>query len=126
MSDPTTDFFEALAARGEEPLLRRTSGTIRFDLLGEDGQFAHWYLSIKKGAVTLSRERAQADCVVACRRELFDRLVCGTANAMAAALRGVLDAQGDLSLLILFQRLFPGPPGDRVQREAAGYARRTS
>ena len=126
MSDPTTDFFEALAARGEEPLLRRTSGTIRFDLLGEDGQFAHWYLSIKKGAVTLSRERAQADCVVACRRELFDRLVCGTANAMAAALRGVLDAKGDLSLLILFQRLFPGPPGDRVQREAAGYARRTT
>jgi hypothetical protein len=28
--------------------------------------------------------------------------------------------------LIMFQRLFPGPPGDRTQREEAGYARRTS
>jgi hypothetical protein len=126
MSDPTTDFFEALAARGEQPLLRRTSGTIRFDLLGGDGQSAHWYVTIKKGALTVSREHAPADCTVACRHELFDRLVCGTANAMASALRGVLDARGDLSLLIMFQRLFPGPPGDREQREAAGYARRTS
>ena len=126
MSDPTSDFFEALAARGEEPLLRRTSGTIRFDLLGDDGQFAHWHLAIRKGVLSISRERAAADCVVACRRELFDRLACGTANAMASALRGVLDARGDLSLLILFQRLFPGPPGDRAQREEAGYARRAS
>ena len=126
MSDPTTDFFEALAARGEEPLLRRTSGTIRFDLLGEDAQFAHWFVTIKRGTVTISRESGPADCVVACRRELFDRLVGGTANAMASALRGVMDGQGDLSLMILFQRLFPGPPGDREQREAAGYARRTS
>jgi len=26
----------------------------------------------------------------------------------------------------MFQRLFPVPPGDRGQREAAGYARRAS
>jgi hypothetical protein len=126
MSDPTTDFFEALAARGQEPLLRRTSGTVRFDLLGDDGQYAHWYVAIARGVLAVSREHAPADCVVFCRRELFDRLACGTANAMASALRGVLGAQGDLSLLIRFQRLFPGPPGDRERREAAGYARRTS
>ena len=57
-------------------------------------------------------------------KELFDRLASGTANAMAAALRGVVDAEGDLQLIVQFQRLFPGPPPGGDDRDEAGYARR--
>lgn len=125
MGDPTTDFFESLGARGREPLLRRVSGTLRFDL-ADGAEVSSWHVAISDGDLTVSREKQAADCVVVCDRELFDRLASGTANAMAATLRGLLDADGDLSLVILFQRLFPGPPPGNDQREPAGYARRTS
>ena len=32
MADATTEFFDALAERGHEPLLEKTTGTVRFDL----------------------------------------------------------------------------------------------
>jgi hypothetical protein len=34
----------------------------------------------------------------------------GRANAMAAFLRGEVQSAGDVSLVIAFQRIFPGPP----------------
>jgi len=124
MSDPTSEFFAALAARGQEPMLRSTSGTMRFDLEDET-RLEHWYVTIKRGAITVSHETGDADCSVRTSKELFDRLSSGTANAMAAALRGLVLASGDLSLIISFQRLFPGPPADS-HREEAGYARRAT
>jgi hypothetical protein len=48
--------------------------------------------------------------------------VTGRMNAMAATLRGVLDPEGDLGLVLLFQRLFPGPPGSRRKRPAKATA----
>jgi len=124
MSDPTREFFAGLEARGQVPMLRSTSGTLRFDL--EDGaRVQHWYVTIKRGAVTVSHEAGEADCSVGASKELFDRLASGTANAMAAALRGLVQASGDLGLLISFQRLFPGPPRD-CDRDQAGYARRAT
>ena len=124
MSDPTSDFFADLAARGQEPMLRSTTGTLRFDL-ADGPHVEHWYVTISRGTVTVSHDKGDADCVAGTSKELFDRLASGTANAMAAALRGLVQAGGDLSLLISFQRLFPGPPADS-HREQAGYARRTS
>jgi putative sterol carrier protein len=41
---------------------------------------------------------------------IFDRIVKGEANAMAAFLRGAIDLEGDRGLLLAFQRVFPGPP----------------
>jgi hypothetical protein len=43
-------------------------------------------------------------------------MVIGKANAMAATLRGVIVPEGDLGLVISFQRLFPGPPASRKRR----------
>jgi putative sterol carrier protein len=37
-------------------------------------------------------------------------MVEGKVNAMAAVLRGEVSLEGDLGLVISFQRLFPGPP----------------
>jgi len=123
MSDPTKQFFDDLAARGHVPLLGSTSGTLRFDL-ESSARTAHWYVTIKKGDVSVSHDAAEADCTVRGAKELFDRMATGTANAMAAALRGLMLPEGDLRLLIQFQRLFPGPPRGRTDRDEAGYARR--
>jgi hypothetical protein len=123
VSDPTKQFFDDLAARGHVPLLKSSSGTLRFDLEGA-GRTAHWYVTIKRGDVSVSHDSAEADCVVRTGKELFDRMATGTANATAAALRGLVDTGGDLRLIIQFQRLFPGPPRDSADRDEAGYARR--
>jgi hypothetical protein len=125
MSDPTKQFFDDLAARGHVPLLNSTSGTLRFDLEG-GGRTAHWYVTIEKGDVSVSHDTAEADCVVRTGKELFDRMAAGTANATAAALRGLVASVGDLRLLIQFQRLFPGPPRGFAERDEAGYARRAT
>jgi len=124
MSDATNDFFAGLERRGHEPMLGRTSGTLRFDLTGP-GEVEHWHVRIRRGDLTITRGEDEADCVIRAEKELFDRLASGTANAMAAALRGVVEPVGDLQLIVQFQRLFPGPPS-RGDRGAAGYARRPS
>jgi putative sterol carrier protein len=125
MSDPTSEFFADLGQRGHEPMLKRTSGTLRFDL-DDGGEVEHWYVRIRNGDLSVTRSEAEADGVVHAEKELFDRLASGTANAMAAALRGVLEPAGDLQLVMQFQRLFPGPPAGQGARGEAGYARRES
>ena len=41
-------------------------------------------------------------------RKVFDAIVSGEMNALAATLRGAVVIEGDLGLLARFQRLFPG------------------
>ena len=43
---------------------------------------------------------------------------------MAALLRGALAIEGDAELLVLFQRLFPGPPASARPAHVAALARR--
>ncbi len=108
-ADPTATFFEALAKRGHEPILASTSGTLRLEL--RNGRRTdYWYVAIEKGDVTVSQASAEADAVVRCDKALFDGMVTGKVNAMAAMLRGVILPEGDLSLVMSFERLFPGPP----------------
>jgi len=42
---------------------------------------------------------------------LFDDIVSGRANAMAALLRGDVGVEGNTELLMRVQRTFPGPEG---------------
>ena len=110
--DATSAFFSDLAERGHEPLLATTTGTLRFDLVSGK-RVEHWFVSLKKGDVTVSQKDTRANAIVRLDRALFDRMVTGRANAMAATLRGVIVPEGDLGLVISFQRLFPGPPASR-------------
>jgi putative sterol carrier protein len=113
--DPTATFFDALAKRGHEPLLQNASGTLRLEL--RNGRRAeYWYVAISKGDVTVSRANAEADAVIRSDKALFDGMVTGRVNAMAATLRGVLQTEGNLGLVMSFQRLFPGPPGSRRRK----------
>ena len=102
-------FFAELGARGHEPLLEKARGTLRFELK-RGKQVDRWFVTIDKGAVSVSRRNTSADCALRAPRELFDGLVRGEVNAMAAVLRGALEFEGDPALRGLFQRLFPGPP----------------
>ena len=118
MSDPTGEFFEELGTREHEPMLRRATGTVRFDLT--DGtNTEHWSVAMKKGGVAVSRGHGKADCVVTTERPLFDAIVRGERNAMAAVLRGQIGVEGDRELLVLFQRVFAGPAQSIRQREDA-------
>ena len=118
MPDATAEFFDAIGQRGHEPLLGSTSGTVRFDL-AEGRRIEHWYVTIDKGDIAVSNKNADADAVVRLERSLFDSMATGKVNAMAAALRGVLAPEGNLGLVISFQRLFPGPPRSRTRSSAS-------
>ena len=110
MTDTTTAFFRRLETRGHEPVLKRATGTLRFDLTDGGKQTARWVIAIEKGNVVVSHKNTKADCVVRAERTLFDRIASGKENAMAAVLRGALNIEGDPALLVWFQRLLPSPP----------------
>ena len=107
-ADPTTEFFERLAARGHEPLLEKVRGTIRVDLdVGKRKE--RWLVAVNKGDVRVSHGNGKADSTLRTSKEMFDRIASGEANAMAAMLRGEVTIDGNFELIVLFQRLFPGP-----------------
>lgn len=122
-ADPTERFFEALAGHGYEPLLRKASGTARFEIV--DGRRAQvWFVTVDKGRLGVSRRNAASvDCVVRADRTLFEGIASGKVNAVAAVLRGELVIDGDWRLLVWMQRLFPGRRSRR-KTGTAGYASR--
>jgi putative sterol carrier protein len=112
MTSPTEDFFAELGRRGRVPMLARATGTIRFELTDAKAT-QRWLVDIDRGDVRVHRDgeaTGDADCVVRTERALFDELAGGHLNAMAGMLRGALTVEGDAELLVLAQRLFPGPP----------------
>ena len=107
-SDPTERFFAEVASRGHEPLLRKASGSTRFDVV--DGRRSQrWLVTVDKGDVSVTRgSRGEATCIVRVDKAVFDRIASGRLNAVAAVLRGDLAVEGDWRLLVRMQRLFPG------------------
>jgi putative sterol carrier protein len=101
-------FFHELSHRGHEPLLEKATGSIRFDLV--DGtRTDRWLVTLDKGDVSVSRKNVAADCIVRADRTLFDAMAVGDVNALAAYLRGEFALEGDPELLVLIQRVLPGP-----------------
>ena len=112
MSDPVADFLAGPARRRSHLLPDWLTATIRFDL-ARGGRTDHWYLTFTTGEMTVSRDGdREADCVVCADGAAFDRLVAG-ANPVAAVLRNEISYRGRPQVFTYFQRLLPGPPGDR-------------
>ena len=106
--DPTERFFVDLAARAHEPLLRKASGSMRFDVV-HGRRTRRWLVAVERGDMTVSPGGGDASCVVRCDKAVFDKVASGRLNAVAAVLRGDLQVEGDWRLLVRMQRLFPGP-----------------
>jgi putative sterol carrier protein len=109
-SDPTTTFFDELAHRGYDPMLRNVSGTARFEV-GDGKRTDHWLVTIDKGTVGVSRKNTRPETIVRSSRKTFDGAASGKVNVMAAVLRGEIEIGGDPRLLVLLQRLVPRPSG---------------
>ncbi len=121
--DPIAKFVDGVALRGHEPSLANASGTVRFEIV--DGrQTERWLLTVSRGDLAVSRRNTRADVTLRAPRALFEQIFQGKTNATAAFLRGALQIDGDVELIVLVQRLLPGPPASRRKGRAAGWAAR--
>jgi hypothetical protein len=121
MTDAASRFFERLRS---EPvtLPTRATGVMRVEIA--DGKRTEsWLVAVDKGAVKVSRGKGKADSVIRGDRALFDGMAAGEVNAFAATLRGAVAIEGDPRLLVLFQRLLPGPPSHGSGTRAKGGSR---
>ena len=121
-SDPTERFFDELAQRGYEPLLRKLSGSVRFEI-ADGKRVERRYVSVDKGQISVSGRGSRVQSIMRADRAVFGRIATGELNSVAAVLRGELAVEGDWRLLVLVRRLFPGPPSKRANRRAAGHAK---
>jgi putative sterol carrier protein len=123
-ASPTAGFFDELAERRHDARLEKGDGTLRFDL-DADGRDESWVVAIEHGDVTVAGAGSDvpATCTVRVSRALFDEIAAGRKNLTAAVLRGELAVEGDIRLLLLFQRVLPGPPGGVHPRARAGSSR---
>jgi putative sterol carrier protein len=58
---------------------------------------------------------ANANCIIRADKALFEQLITGEENAIAATLRGALICTGNVELLFAIQRIFPGPATQRKE-----------
>lgn len=110
-NDPTASFLFGLQAKGFQPLVARARGTIMLELTNRQAE-DHWLIRIDEGRVEVANRPGPADVVVRMRRELFVSAVRGRSNLWTAILRSDVVVEGDLHLLVVFQRLLPGPSDD--------------
>jgi SCP-2 sterol transfer family len=109
-ADPISQFFDGLAQPGHLATLEHESATLRFDVRDASG-VQRWYVTVKNGDVTVSHDGGPADAVVTVDRPYVEAIVTGRLNATAALLRGLVDCEGSMAVLMMFQRCLPGPPG---------------
>ena len=121
----TDDFFAELERRGHEPMLRRLSATVRWDILDGD-RIEHRLVRIDHGDVRVTVSDEPADCVIIAERVVCDDVVTGRTNALAALLRGAAAVDGDFELMVPAQRLLPRTPGASAGRAVAAVRGRPS
>lgn len=115
MSETTRQFFEELGRRGHERVLKKTNGTIRFDL-ENDHEVDHWLVEIRGGAVRVSQQNSEADIVIRADTAFFDRMARGEAKPLPAWLRNEITSEGKFRFIVLLERLFAPPPNARHPR----------
>jgi len=109
-ADPISQFFDGLAQPGHLATLESESATLRFDVRDSSG-IARWYITINDGDVAVTHQSGAADAVVTIDRPYAEAIVTGRLNATAALLRGLVDCDGSVAVLMMLQRCLPGPPG---------------
>ena len=103
-----TRFFDELAERKHEPLLRKATGSFRFEVV-DGSRTRRFVVRVDKGDLSVTKGGGDASCVLRADKPVFDRILSGRMNGVAAVLRGDVEVDGDWRLLVRLQRLFPGP-----------------
>jgi putative sterol carrier protein len=115
MGEAAEQFFERIDRLRGEPLLQKVRGTLRFDIR-QGPSTDHWLLRFDRGDIEVTRSDGPADSIVTIDPELLDRISRGEENGIAAMLRGAMMVSGDLRLVLMLARLFPGPHHARGPR----------
>ncbi|MFF4878568.1 SCP2 sterol-binding domain-containing protein [Micromonospora sp. NPDC000668] len=116
MSTTAAQYLQHLDTGRRPDLPETTAGTLRLDVRG-DGGTSHWYLTIADQHVAVTRSADEAELVVRADRAVFDQLASGERHLAAALLRNELTVRGNMRLLMVLRRIFPGPSGARHPRE---------
>lgn len=123
MGEAIERFFASLPARAPAVLHGPTSGTFQIDLTTQE-LTEHWLVELGPGRVRVTRESRPADAVWTSSKELFERLVTGRTQSIAALFRNEATFSGNVVLFLAFRRFFPDPPGTRdpckMAREQSG------
>ena len=125
MSTSTERFFDRLASGESIAVLGSAKGTMRFDL-EDGGRTEHWRVALKPGSAAVSRSDEPADAVLHAQRSVFDELADGRLSPLPAALRGLIGLEGDPTLFIRFQRLFPAGKRKKAKASARTTGRQRS
>jgi putative sterol carrier protein len=117
MSDIIESFFEQLATQSYFPRLHAISGSCRWNIEGAGS----WTLSIKEGALTMTKNSsdAQADSVITCGKDDFIRMVQGQQNPLTAVLQGRIIVTGSVGLAQVCMHMFRTQPKN-IQPQAVG------
>ncbi|MEU4336300.1 SCP2 sterol-binding domain-containing protein [Micromonospora lupini] len=115
MGTTAARFLQDLDPGRRPDLPATTAGTLRLDMRGE-GCTDHWYLTVADQHVRVTRSADDADLLVRADRAVFDQLATGQLHLAEALLRNELTVRGDMALLMLLRRIFPGPAGARHPR----------
>ena len=105
MTNPTQQFFEDVARRGHEPMLKRLSATVRWEIITGD-RIEHRVIRIDRGDLSVTVGQEPADCVITLELAVSDDVVTGRTSVLAAMLRGAAAVEGDPELIVLAQRFF--------------------
>jgi putative sterol carrier protein len=106
MTDATAEFFDELNRRRHEPMLKRLSATLRWDIIDGD-RTEHRLVRIDHGDLRVTMSEEPAECVIIADRAVCNDVIKGRTSALAALLRGAVTIEGDRELMVLAQRLFP-------------------
>ena len=106
MVETIDHFFELAVVRGHtDPMLRRTSGSCRFDVVG----VGSWLVRADHGTVTVSETESStpADSTLTASEEDFLLMARGQQSPLTAFMQGRLQVTGAWTLAERFTHLFP-------------------
>lgn len=118
MGEAIERFFASLPARAPAVLHGPAIGTLQIDLT-TGHRTEHWLVEMAPGSARVSRESRPADAVWTSSEDLFERLVTGRDQAIAAVFRNEATFSGNVVLFLAFRRFFPDPPGTLDPCQAA-------
>jgi predicted lipid carrier protein YhbT len=106
MVETIDHFFELAVVRGHsDPMLRRTSGSCRFDIIS----IGSWLVRADNGTLTVNAVQSStpADSTLTANEDDFLRMTRGQQSPLTAFMQGRLQVTGNLALAERFTHLFP-------------------